>query len=29
MCLLQEVQFLSDVDVLEILNVYNDGFVGG
>lgn len=28
MCLLQEVLFPSSVDVLEILNIYNDGFVG-
>jgi hypothetical protein len=28
MCLLQEVWCLNNVDVLEILNIYNDGFVG-
>jgi len=28
-CLLQEVRFLNRVDVLEILNIYNDAFVGG
>lgn len=27
-CLLQEVQFLNNVDVLDILNIYSDGFVG-
>jgi hypothetical protein len=28
-CLLKEVQFLNNVDVLDILNINNDGFVGG
>jgi len=28
-CLLQEVWFLNSVDVLDILNINNDGFVGG
>jgi len=27
-CLLQEVQFLNNVDELDILNIYSDGFVG-
>ena len=29
MCLLLEVWLLNNVDVLEILNIYIDGFVGG
>jgi hypothetical protein len=29
MCLLQEVRLLNNVDILDILNVNNDGFVGG
>jgi hypothetical protein len=29
MCLLWEVWFLNNVDVLEIFNIYSDGFVGG
>lgn len=28
-CLLQEVRFLNIVDVLDILNINSDDFVGG